>query len=113
MISRGGHRLSPTGTVAQPRTTKNVGRLARLRRWTRTIKQDVVALYIAGYDSQVPWHVKAAAAATAAYALSPIDPIPDGGSHCLMSIPKKRVMRPFRQDSSARRKPEVCHLLRE
>ena len=53
------------------------GRLARLRRWVRAIKQDVVALYLAGRDPRVPWHVKAAVVAIAAYALSPIDLIPD------------------------------------
>jgi uncharacterized membrane protein YkvA (DUF1232 family) len=53
------------------------GSLARLRRWARTVKQDVVALYIAARDPRVPWYVKLAAAAIAAYALSPIDPIPD------------------------------------
>jgi uncharacterized membrane protein YkvA (DUF1232 family) len=50
---------------------------ARLRDWSRTIKRDVVALYIAGRDPRVPWHVKAAVVAIAAYALSPIDLIPD------------------------------------
>jgi uncharacterized membrane protein YkvA (DUF1232 family) len=50
---------------------------ARLKDWARAIKKDVVALYIAARDSRVPWHVKAAAAAIAAYALSPIDLIPD------------------------------------
>ena len=53
------------------------GSLARLRRWARAVKQDVVALYIAARDPRVPWYVKLAAAAIAAYALSPIDPIPD------------------------------------
>ena len=53
------------------------GRLARLRRWAGAVKQDVVALYIAARDPRVPWHVKLAATAIAAYALSPIDPIPD------------------------------------
>ncbi len=53
------------------------GSLARLRQWARAIKQDVVALYIAGRDPRVPWYVKAAAVAIAAYALSPIDLIPD------------------------------------
>jgi uncharacterized membrane protein YkvA (DUF1232 family) len=53
------------------------GRLARLRRWARAVKQDVVALYIAARDPRVPWHVKLAATAIAAYALSPIDLIPD------------------------------------
>ena len=53
------------------------GRLARLRRWARVLKQDVMALYIAARDPRVPWHVKLAATAIAAYALSPIDLIPD------------------------------------
>ncbi len=58
--------------------SRNVtGSLARLRRWARAIKQDVVALYIAGRDPRVPWYVKAAAVAIATYALSPIDLIPD------------------------------------
>jgi uncharacterized membrane protein YkvA (DUF1232 family) len=53
------------------------GRLARLRRWARAVKQDVVALYIAARAPRVPWHVKLTATAIAAYALSPIDLIPD------------------------------------
>src|SRR5918995_3389137 len=52
-------------------------RMAQLRGWARAIKKDVVALYIAGRDPRVPWYVKAAAVAIAAYALSPIDLIPD------------------------------------
>ena len=50
---------------------------ARLKDWARAIKRDVVALYIAARDPRVPWYAKAAAAAIAAYALSPIDLIPD------------------------------------
>lgn len=50
---------------------------ARMRAWARAIKADVVALYIAARDPRVPWYVKLAAAAVAAYALSPIDLIPD------------------------------------
>ena len=41
------------------------------------IKRDIHALYLAGRDPRVPWMAKAVAAATAAYALSPIDLIPD------------------------------------
>ena len=48
-----------------------------LRNWERTIQRDVVAVYIAGQDPRVPWYVKLAATAVAAYALSPIDLIPD------------------------------------
>jgi len=51
--------------------------MARLRAWAEAIKRDVVALYIAGRDPRVPWYVKLAAVAVAAYALSPIDLIPD------------------------------------
>jgi uncharacterized membrane protein YkvA (DUF1232 family) len=52
-------------------------RMAQLRGWAEAVKRDVVALYIAGRDPRVPWYVKLAAVAVAAYALSPIDLIPD------------------------------------
>lgn len=48
-----------------------------LRSKARLIKRDVLALYLAARDSRVPWYAKALALATAAYALSPIDLIPD------------------------------------
>ena len=51
--------------------------LASAKQWARAIKRDVVALWLAGRDPRVPWHAKAVAAAVAAYALSPIDLIPD------------------------------------
>jgi len=51
--------------------------LSSLKTWARTIKRDVVALWIAARDPRVPWYAKAAAGAVAAYALSPIDLIPD------------------------------------
>lgn len=41
------------------------------------IKRDVVALYLAARDPRVPWLAKVVAAFVAAYALSPIDLIPD------------------------------------
>jgi uncharacterized membrane protein YkvA (DUF1232 family) len=37
----------------------------------------VVALYLASRGPRVPWHANAVAACVAAYALSPIDLIPD------------------------------------
>ena len=49
----------------------------RLRDWARGIKRDVTALYFAARDPRVPWYAKAVALAVAAYALSPIDLIPD------------------------------------
>ena len=51
--------------------------LQRLRQWARRIKRDVVALWLAAHDPRVPTVAKAIAAAVAAYALSPIDLIPD------------------------------------
>ncbi len=51
--------------------------MKRLRDWVRTIKRDVVALYLAARDHRVPWLAKFVAAFVAAYALSPIDLIPD------------------------------------
>lgn len=51
--------------------------LSRLKQWARVIKRDIVALWIAARDPRVPWYAKAAAGAVAAYALSPIDLIPD------------------------------------
>jgi uncharacterized membrane protein YkvA (DUF1232 family) len=53
------------------------GFLAGLRAWARSLKRDVAALYRAARDPRVPWYAKAVAAAVAAYALSPIDLVPD------------------------------------
>jgi uncharacterized membrane protein YkvA (DUF1232 family) len=53
------------------------GAVSRLRRWARRLKRDVTALDLAATDPRVPWYAKAAAMAVAAYALSPIDLIPD------------------------------------
>ena len=49
----------------------------RLKTWARRMKRDTLALYLARRDPRVPWHAKAMAMVTAAYALSPIDLIPD------------------------------------
>ena len=51
--------------------------LTRLRTWARSLKREVVALWLAARDPRVPWAAKLVAAAVAAYALSPIDLIPD------------------------------------
>jgi uncharacterized membrane protein YkvA (DUF1232 family) len=51
--------------------------LVTAKRWARGIKRDVVALWLAARDPRVPWYAKATAGAVAAYALSPIDLIPD------------------------------------
>jgi uncharacterized membrane protein YkvA (DUF1232 family) len=49
----------------------------RAKQWARTIKRDAVAVWIAARDPRVPWYAKVVGAAVAAYALSPIDLIPD------------------------------------
>ena len=51
--------------------------LGRIKQWARGIVRDVTALWLAARDPRVPWLAKAVAACVAAYALSPIDLIPD------------------------------------
>jgi uncharacterized membrane protein YkvA (DUF1232 family) len=53
------------------------GPFGRLRAWAREIKRATIALWLAGRDPRVPWYAKLAALVVAAYALSPIDLIPD------------------------------------
>jgi len=51
--------------------------VARLKERARPIKRDALALYIACRDPRTPWYAKALAGLVVAYALSPIDLIPD------------------------------------
>lgn len=51
--------------------------IERLKDWARALKRDVIALWLAARDPRVPWYAKAVAGLVAAYALSPIDLIPD------------------------------------
>ncbi len=51
--------------------------LSRIKTWARGLKRDGHAIYLASRDPRVPWYAKALAIAVAAYALSPIDLIPD------------------------------------
>jgi uncharacterized membrane protein YkvA (DUF1232 family) len=51
--------------------------LSRIKSWAQNLKRDSHAIYLASRDPRVPWHAKALAIAVAAYALSPIDLIPD------------------------------------
>lgn len=57
--------------------TREAVRKARFAEWARLAKRDVLAAYLAARDQRTPWYVKALAFAVAAYALSPIDLIPD------------------------------------
>jgi uncharacterized membrane protein YkvA (DUF1232 family) len=51
--------------------------MARLRDWARALKRETLTLYFAARDPRTPWYAKLLAAAVAAYALSPVDLIPD------------------------------------
>ncbi len=51
--------------------------IGRLRDWAKAVKTDLVAVYLAGRDPRTPPLAKVVAIITVAYALSPIDLIPD------------------------------------
>src|SRR3954453_8727997 len=51
--------------------------LARAAEWGRRVKRDAFALWLAGRAPREPWYAKLLAGSVAAYALSPIDLIPD------------------------------------
>ncbi len=48
-----------------------------LRQWARRMKRDSVTLWFAAKHPGTPWHAKALGMLVVAYALSPIDLIPD------------------------------------
>ena len=51
--------------------------LERLKNRARALKRDTIALWYAVTDGRTPWYAKALGLAVVAYALSPIDLIPD------------------------------------
>ena len=51
--------------------------MGRLAEWARALKREALALYYAARDPRTPWYAKLIAGAIVAYALSPIDLIPD------------------------------------
>jgi uncharacterized membrane protein YkvA (DUF1232 family) len=51
--------------------------LAKLKQRARALKGEIHALYFAARDPRTPWYAKAMIAGVVAYALSPIDLIPD------------------------------------
>lgn len=63
--------------MAGPTAPSPGGLLARARAWARGLKRDVVAVWHAARDPRTPWPVRLLALLVAAYALSPIDLIPD------------------------------------
>src|SRR5919109_78463 len=60
-----------------PSSGGSVFGLNRLRHWARALKRDVHALWLAARDARTPKLAKLLALLVAAYALSPIDLIPD------------------------------------
>ena len=51
--------------------------LASLRDWARALKRQTLTLYYATRDPRTPWYAKVVAGLIVAYAISPIDLIPD------------------------------------
>ena len=54
-----------------------MGRIERLKAWARRLKTELNALYLAYRDPRVPAHARVFAVIVVAYALSPLDLIPD------------------------------------
>ena len=78
------------------------GLLLRGRQWAKAIKRDAVTISIAARDPRVPWYAKVLAGAVAAYALSPIDLIPDfvwgwGNACVLHDLRDRRPSHPVAQ----------------
>lgn len=91
-----------------------------LRACARRLTRDVVALWIAARDPRVPWQAKLLAGAVAAYALSPIDLIPDfipilgfvddllivpGGIWLALRLIPPDLMTEFRAEATERTRP--------
>jgi uncharacterized membrane protein YkvA (DUF1232 family) len=51
--------------------------LERLKTWAADLKREALVLWFGSRDPRTPWHAKWLAAFIVAYALSPIDLIPD------------------------------------
>jgi uncharacterized membrane protein YkvA (DUF1232 family) len=54
-----------------------MSRLQRFKECVRLLKRDTIALYVVARDPRTPWYVRVLAGVVAAYALSPLDLIPD------------------------------------
>ena len=51
--------------------------MSRLRKWAKELKQQSLVVYFVARDPRTPWLARLLALGIAAYALSPIDLIPD------------------------------------
>jgi uncharacterized membrane protein YkvA (DUF1232 family) len=63
--------------LCRPCYTSAMGVLNHWKARARQLRTDVYALYFACRDPRTPWYAKLLAAVVVAYALSPIDLIPD------------------------------------
>ena len=54
-----------------------MGLLQTAKQWARALKRDVLVVCLAARDPRTPWALRLLALAVAAYALSPIDLVPD------------------------------------
>ncbi|ROR47121.1 DUF1232 domain-containing protein [Diaphorobacter sp. C33] len=54
-----------------------MGLLQTAKQWARALKRDVLVVYLAARDPRTPGALRLLALAVAAYALSPIDLVPD------------------------------------
>jgi uncharacterized membrane protein YkvA (DUF1232 family) len=94
--------------------------LAALKAWAGRLKRDVVALWLAARDPRTPWLAKMLAGLVAAYALSPIDLIPDfipvlgllddllivpAGLWLAVRIVPPELMADFRAEAASRERP--------
>ena len=73
MLYTGHHALTLHGALLHLQTSM----ISRLRQRARQIKADTYALYLACRHPATPWYVKLLGVCVVAYALSPIDLIPD------------------------------------
>ena len=70
-------RVLPCTSPTCRRKENGLKILQDLRHWARRIKRDAVTLWFACRHPRTPWPAKALGAFVVAYALSPIDLIPD------------------------------------
>jgi len=67
----------PNGMKGWGLSAEQKGYFQRLKHWAAALVRDVLAVWIAARDPRVAWPAKMLALVVAAYALSPIDLIPD------------------------------------
>lgn len=51
--------------------------MQKLRDWARRLQAETLALWFAARDARTPWYAKLVVAVVVAYALSPVDLVPD------------------------------------